>query len=80
MNQQFTWTQLKIPGGKKRFKLLESIRELSELPCGTAGEGSGIVTAVAQVTTAVAQVTAAAQVRSLAWELLHAIGVAKKIK
>ena len=37
------------------------------IPCGSAGEGPGIVTAVVQV-------------RSLAWELLHATGTAKKKK
>ena len=34
----------------------------NDSPCGTAGKGSGIITAAAQV-------TAVAQVWSLAWEL-----------
>ena len=40
-----------------------------EFPCGTAGSGSSVVTAVAWV---------AMQVHSLAWELPHAGGTAKK--
>lgn len=44
-----------------------------EFPCGTAGEGSSLVTAMAQA-------AAVAQVASLAQELLHAKGTAKKKK
>ena len=42
-------------------------------PCGSVGQGSGIVTAVALV-------PAVAWVRALAWELSRAMGVAKKKK
>ena len=42
-----------------------------EFPCGLAGWGSGIVTAVTQV-------TSVAWVQSPAWELPHATGMAKK--
>ena len=41
--------------------------------CGSVGQGSGIVTAVALV-------PAVAWVRALAWELSRAMGVAKKKK
>ena len=41
-----------------------------EFSCDAAGQGSGIVTVVAQV-------TAVVQVRSLAWDLPHAKGKAK---
>ena len=44
---------------------------LREFPCGTAGKGCGIVTAVALV-------IAMAWVQSLAWELLHATSAVKK--
>ena len=44
-----------------------------EFPGGLAMKGSSIFTAVAQV-------TAEVWVQSLAWELLHAVGVAKKKK
>ena len=44
-----------------------------EFPCKRAGYGSVIVTAVARV-------AAVAQVRSLAWELLHDARMAKKTK
>ena len=44
-----------------------------EFPCGSASEGSGIVTAIAQV-------TAVAQVGFLACELPYAAGVAPKQK
>ena len=44
-----------------------------EFPCGAVGLGSSVVTAVAQVTTV-------AQVWSLARELPHAMGKAKKKK
>ena len=47
--------------------------KLLEFPGGSVGEGSGIVTTVALV-------TAEAWVRSLAWELPHAMKVAKKKK
>ena len=43
------------------------------LPYDSVGQGSSLVTAVALV-------TVVAQVGSLAWELPHAIGVAKKKK
>lgn len=43
------------------------------IPCGLAVKGPGIVSAVAQVITL-------AQVSSLAWELTHAIDMAKKKK
>ena len=43
-----------------------------EFSCGAVGAGPSVVTAAAWV-------TAAAQVQSLAWELLHAVGVAKKM-
>ena len=42
-----------------------------EFVCGSAGLGSGIVTAAAGV-------TAVALVQSLAWEFPHAVGTAKK--
>lgn len=42
-----------------------------EFSCGSLGEGSIVVTAVARV-------AALAWVQSLAWELLHATGMAKK--
>ena len=44
-----------------------------EFPGGSAGEGSGIVTAVIWI-------AVVAQLRSLTLELLHAEGVAKKKK
>ena len=44
-----------------------------EFPGGSGGEGSGVVTSVALV-------TAVACVRSLVWELLQAVGTAKKKK
>ena len=44
-----------------------------EFPDGSGGLGSGAITAVALV-------TALARIRSLAWELLHAQGEAKKKK
>ena len=43
------------------------------VPCGTVGWGSGVVTAAAWI-------SAMAQVQSLAWELLHTMGIAKKKK
>ena len=43
---------------------------LKEFPCGAAGQGPGGVTAAAQVTDVM-------QLRPLAWELLHAMGMAK---
>ena len=44
-----------------------------ESPGGSAGSGSGIVSAVALV-------AAVVRVQSLAWEHSHAVGVAKKRK
>jgi len=43
-----------------------------EFPNGSAGSGSGVVTAMARV-------TAVVWVRSLAWELTHAASAAEKI-
>ena len=53
--------------------LKSKIRHRWEFPGGSAGEGFGIVTAMVWV-------ASAAQVQSLAWELLNAMGVAKKKK
>ena len=50
-----------------------SFEIFSEFPRGSAGEGTGIVTAVALV-------TAVPRVPSLAWELLHAMRVGPKKK
>ena len=47
------------------------IRKVLEFPGGSADEGFGTITIMAQV-------TAVAQVQSLAQELLHAVGIAKK--
>ena len=52
------------------FKTVKGEREF---PCGAAGKGSGVVTAAAWV-------AAVAQGRSLAQELLHGAGMARKRK
>ena len=44
---------------------------LLEFSSGAVGKGSGIVTAVVQV-------AAVTRIRSLAWEILHAVNTAKK--
>ena len=57
---------------KEVIKILRELRKAAEeFPGGSAGLGSGIVIDVAQV-------TPVAVVQSLAWELLHAMGVAKR--
>ena len=53
-------------------RIIETRTLIREFPGGSAGSGSDIVTAVALV-------TALVWVRSLAQELLHAVGTAKKI-
>ena len=50
-----------------------SKKRLGKLRCGTAGQGSGVVTTVAQV-------TAMARVQSLTWGLPHAVGATKNRK
>ena len=52
------------------LKLSPPKEQKVKLPGGPAGQGSGLVTAVARV-------TAVAWVRSLAWELPHDRGAAK---
>ena len=47
------------------------IKHSARVPCGSEGEGFGVVTAVALV-------TAGARVQSLDRDLMHAMGAAKK--
>ena len=51
----------------QRIDIIKVRKQTEEFPCGSVGQGSGVVTAVSWV-------------RSLAWELPHAVGAAKRGK